>query len=144
MIIKMVKVRNLNSKEKVFFFIIFFIGFMWHLGLLYQGFLFYDQRLYPAYLSFYADCPPSIEENVTQVLDQKGYQISGFFDYNTSEITIYHPSDTVVRHEVCHLEQKLRHGAYGCNFPVGVYLNELECYIRQDHMSYVNVSEYYP
>jgi len=102
---------------------------------------FYEEKLYPAYVSFYYSCHPP-EVNVTKFISERGFERAGEFDSNTENITLFLPDDSTIKHEVCHMEQQEYGRLYSCNQPIGKYLNEVECYFREDYMNYVNVSKY--
>ena len=114
--------------ENFFSFIIYFLITIF---ILINFYSFYEEKLYPAYLSYYTDCPPE-NLNQTQFLSERGYYVSATFNPNDNNITLITPDESSIKHEFCHLKQKLYGRFYSCNQPVFKYLNELEAYISED------------
>ena len=108
-----------------------------------------EEAILPAYISMKIDCHPkgyevAIEE-INEEYNESGsevqIEISGTYNANSNIIKIYEVEESTIKHEVCHQEQKENNRAYTCKYPVGVFINELECYIRQNYMNYINASE---
>lgn len=99
---------------------------------IFVGIPLFNYVLYPAYQSVKVDC--GFEEL------KPGENIAGAFTENRTsgevklEIFIEESNpyyDIVVKHEECHLEQYLENRSYSCLNPIGVYINEAECYLSQ-------------
>lgn len=106
--------------------ILFLVSFFVFIG---KGII-YNKVLQPSWNSFKVDC--GLEERMP------GVNILGEFSVNLSsndtKIKIYidksHPFyQVVLQHEECHEEQFKEGRFYFCNDPIGVYINEVECYI---------------
>lgn len=102
----------------------------------------YSSVIYPAYLSTSVDCHPVSYEQGVKDIEQKGYQVGGYFNYQTEEIVVYTPDIRAIKHEICHAQQKEQNRTYLCSNKIMVFVNEAECYLRQYYMDSVNFSRY--
>jgi len=91
--------------------------------------LFLIKILSPAYFSYKLDCNPEFyEENIEFV--------GGYTDTETGEIMICVNESSkeykrTLLHENCHLNQLKENRSYSCENPIGVFINEAECYIKE-------------
>lgn len=93
------------------------------------GFFVFNEILQPSWASFKINC--GIEEL------EPGVNTIGLFtvdENNNTKIEIFLPENhslyqKALQHEECHLEQFDEGRLYYCNDPIGVYINEVECYI---------------
>ncbi len=92
-----------------------------------------DNNFYKAYISLQGDCY-NLKEKEGYILAGQvtagnvsidGNNVRIISDEIKIDINIQDPE--VIRHELCHLHQLLQNRSYSCNFPIGVYFNELEC-----------------
>ena len=83
--------------------------------------------VFPSYLSVkYACTNISIEE-----LQEEGYTIVGIYHSAIDEIILYEPDPMVLKHELCHAKQDAEGRLNSCDNLVGLFFNEIECYIVQ-------------
>lgn len=104
------------------------------------AFLFYDVIIYPSYLSYKWACE-SCEM-------PEGWGIGGLFyggdSNNSPKIVMFDKDEKYLKHELCHYNQKMKNRSYGCDYPLGAFLNEVECnimmYLPYDYDSNVNIT----
>jgi len=89
---------------------------------------FYDNIHYPAYLSTKASCGNWTEEYINEL----GYMTAGSFNVNEEiYIEILINDSEVIKHELCHQQQYEQGRLFSCKIPLLIYINEIECYIKQ-------------
>lgn len=107
-----------------------------------SSYILYYSIIYPAYLSTSVDCHPISYEQGVKDIEQKGYEVGGYFNYQTEEIFVYTPDPQTIKHEICHAQQKEQHRSYSCANKIMVFVNEAECYLRSYYMDSANFSRY--
>jgi hypothetical protein len=128
---------KLSNKEfmLVDMFLCISIFFVFILICLIPNFInFYENKMYPAYMSHVANCPGEMSEiNVTEFLKERGYMVVAEVNVSTSEVTYFEttPDIKTIKHEFIHINQKSRGASMSCFFPID-YLHELEAYVGQD------------
>ena len=87
----------------------------------------YSSILAPAYYSYIGAC----KQCGIQEAQQAGFVLGGLTitKNDTTEIKIFIPESSVIRHEYCHYAQVKQHRDFNCNAPLFFYLNEIECYL---------------
>ena len=112
----------MKKKIKVLI-ILLAIAFLW----------FFLVILAPSYESYKLAClTPEIWENETLI----NQSVAGYFDEETCEIRIYYPEGTreynkTLVHEKCHHQQFIEGRIYGCDEDIGLFFNEIECYLKE-------------
>lgn len=149
--------RNRNVK----FFIVFGLFFWFVLtpiALISFDYLNYEV-LHPAEMSLKFDCkivPELLKEyNFTHLtkdnlkeINKKisGGYIAGVYNQDDGGITLLDYDITTIKHEICHAQQQEKNRSYVCGQTIfginGVFLNEAECYWKQNFMNDVNISAY--
>lgn len=99
---------------------------------LFLGYLTYQNIFHPAYLSYVYSCKPDGEQTIVN----QGYVVAGALVVNNSggsKIVLNEDyADTItLKHELCHESQREAGRLFTCDYPVGKFENEVECYIRQ-------------
>lgn len=61
-------------------------------------------------------------------LNSIGYYVSGTYNACKDEITVYTIDPVTYRHELIHKDQAYDNRLYGCNFKLGMFVNEIEAY----------------
>lgn len=139
-----------HNKETLYTLIFFFV-----LSFLFLIIFFSITKIAtPAYYSVIANCYPDRD-----ILNNSGYRLAGSLDisasnlseninllttqdlYNTSKklnlaITLYTNKTSVLRHELCHMEQYNEKRLYSCDNIKRLYFNEVECYIQEFNIFY--------
>ncbi|MCK9370143.1 hypothetical protein M0R04_09585 [Candidatus Dojkabacteria bacterium] len=126
----------------LFYFLIF-------LPLVVPAFLITDRLVItPALVSSYIDCyssnlTESVEQANRELLAPLGLktEVAGLYNPKTNKISLNTNDPETIKHEYCHREQHLANRSFSCQSKIGVFVNEVECYIRQYYMDYLNVSE---
>ena len=99
---------------------------------LFLGYLAYQNIFHPAYLSYVYSCKPDGE----QIIENKGYVVAGALVVNKSGdskivLSEDYADSITLKHELCHESQREQGRLFTCDYPVGKFENEVECYIRQ-------------
>lgn len=91
---------------------------------------FYYDIIKPSYFSYKIACFP---ENAEQILNDNNYQISGSYNIENNTIQIYDESncEQISKHELCHQQQAFDNRIGSCSKPLSIFLNEIECYIKE-------------
>lgn len=92
----------------------------------------------PAYLSMQTTC--NVEsQNIADFqayAQQNNFIVRGAYDPNTDQIIIIgneseEPDPSIIRHEECHRRQHEEHRAHACNYKLFLWMDEVECYLKQ-------------
>jgi len=86
-------------------------------------------NLEKAYISYKMDCKTTLENPIKET------DWAGKYDSSADTISlnpIYADTKTII-HETCHRLQNYQNREYTCKNPIGVFINELECYIAEDN-----------
>ena len=95
--------------------------------LIFCGYMFYIEIIEPSIFSVKSACGLITEEE----LEENGYYIAGLYNQSSDEITIFYDDPQILKHELCHQKQSDENRLYGCDNLIGMYINEVECYIVQ-------------
>ena len=125
------KMKNLRRLAIVLIVLYIFIFLIYY-------FLFFSKYVELAMGSVKANCEliPSLSSS-NQLTDKnlKDAGVNGYFSPSTNKITILVDKNDedyikILRHELCHYEQKLNGIDYNCNQKIGLFFQELTCYVK--------------
>lgn len=84
--------------------------------------------VFPSYLSVKYSCT---NMSVKELEEEFGYTLTGTFDPETSKIILYEDDPSVLAHEECHAQQQAEERLDNCDNQIGLFFDEIECYIKQ-------------
>ncbi len=105
------------------------------LSLIYSHF-YYEIQYATSSLIFDCDIwPRLIAENNSTNNNLTSLGVAGYYSADTGNLTMLIPKEDKnyqigLNHEKCHQKQASEGKLYNCNFRIGVFINELECYIK--------------
>jgi hypothetical protein len=126
--------------------IVFFGLFFWFIAtpmFLISSVAVYQNIVFPAWISYKVDChPDGIQAGLKQVQEEinPNLEIGGSYNQNSNQIVLYSIDEETIKHEICHQEQAQQNRSHSCSQQYGVLVDELECYLRQNYMDYLNIS----
>ena len=124
----MEKNNQTKNKERILLGILF-IAF---LLILFQIVFFF----YPALLSTKGNCLQNATKTYSQnplVLGAVIRNESGIFLYINPNVSKgSYDYNSILKHEMCHVEQYKENRTFTCNNKFGVFMNEMECYIKEN------------
>ena len=101
--------------------------------------------LIPSYINYHIACNAlpdyltkkntTLEKaNLTDFEKETDFVIYGAWDGEEASVFLDEGSEgynRTLKHELCHKNQEEQGRLYGCKFPIGVILNEVECKIKE-------------